>query len=166
MIVKWLSTKRNSQNTNMKLQQLLTQDCTECAVPATSKKKILEHIAAIAATKYPEISQQELLDSLIAREKMGSTGIGNGMAIPHGRLTQQATPIAIVLTSEQPIAFDAIDNRDVDVFVALFVPEDECKQHLSTLQSIAAMFSDNQFLKAVRHAESSKALFELVTQAH
>lgn len=149
----------------MKLQQLLAQDCTECAVAASSKKRILEHIAAIAAQKYPEISQQELLDSLIAREKMGSTGIGNGIAIPHGRLAQSAAPLAILLTSENPIAFDAIDNRDVDVFVALFVPEDECKQHLSTLQSIAALFSDNQLLKQMRHAQTSQELFALVNHA-
>ena len=64
----------------MKLQNLLTPDCTVCAVQGNSKKRILEKISQIASTKLPEISQQELLDSLICREKMGSTGIGHGIA--------------------------------------------------------------------------------------
>ena len=75
---------------------------------------------------------------------MGSTGIGNGIAIPHGRLSKCKIVVAVVVTTETPINFDAIDNRPVDIFIALFVPEDACKEHLTTLQSIAKFFVTNK----------------------
>lgn len=148
----------------MKLTQLLTPDCTVCAVPATSKKRILEHISAAAAAKLSDTNQSELLESLMKREKMGSTGIGNGIAIPHGRLQNTSQVITVVMTTEQAIPFDAIDNRPVDIFVALFVPEEHCQQHLSTLQSIAKLFSNNKNCKKVRKCQSDQQLFELISQ--
>ena len=146
----------------MKLQDILTSDCTLCAVQSTSKKRILEKICTIAATKISQLSEQELLESLMNREKMGSTGIGNGIAIPHGRIANDCRVVAVMVTSETPIAFDAIDNRPVDVFVALFVPSDSCKEHLTTLQSIAQLFSDKQILKQVRKCQSDQELFNLI----
>lgn len=149
----------------MKLQDILTLDCTLCAVPATSKKRLLDTICETAAKYITELNQQELLESLMNREQMGSTGIGNGIAIPHGRLTQTSNVVAVLLTTQEPIDFDAIDNRPVDIFVALFVPESCCDQHLSTLQSIAKLFSDKQTCKQVRKCETSEHLFQLVQQA-
>jgi len=148
----------------MKLQNILTLDCTLCAVPAGSKKRILEKISAVAAVKMTDFSQYELLESLMNREKMGSTGIGNGIAIPHGRLVNAKQPVAVLLTTQEPVPFDAIDNRPVDIFIALFVPEDCCKDHLSTLQSIAKLFSNKQTTKQVRKCLSDQELFDLVSQ--
>ena len=149
----------------MKLQDILTEDCTSCAVPLSSKKKILEHICEIATNRIPEHSTFELLESLMVREKMGSTGIGNGIAIPHGRLNGTNHVVAVLLTTEQAVPFDAIDNRAVDIFVALFVPEDCCKEHLSTLQSIAKLLSNKQMSKQIRKCTSNEELFQLVNQA-
>lgn len=149
----------------MKLQDILTEDCTFCAVQISSKKKILEQICEIATNHIPEHSTFELLQSLLEREKMGSTGIGNGIAIPHGRLTGTNHVVAVLLTSAQPVAFDAIDNRAVDIFVALFVPEDCCKDHLSTLQSIAKLLSNKQMSKKIRKCTSNEELFNLIYQA-
>ncbi|MFD2165013.1 PTS sugar transporter subunit IIA [Thalassotalea euphylliae] len=148
----------------MKLQDILTEDCTSCAVPLSSKKKILEHICEIATNRIPEHSTFELLESLMVREKMGSTGIGNGIAIPHGRLNGTNHVVAVLLTTEQAVPFDAIDNRAVDIFVALFVPEDCCKEHLSTLQSIAKLLSDKQMSKKIRKCTNNQELFQLVNQ--
>ena len=149
----------------MKLQDILTLDCTMCAVPATSKKRLLDTICQTASKYISEVSQQELLESLMNREQMGSTGIGNGIAIPHGRLTQTQKVVAVLLTSAEPISFDAIDNRPVDIFVALFVPENCCEEHLSTLQSIAQLFSDKQTCKQVRKCQTNEELFQIVQQA-
>ncbi|MCH2056876.1 MAG: PTS IIA-like nitrogen regulatory protein PtsN [Thalassotalea sp.] len=149
----------------MKLQDILTEDCTSCAVQISSKKKILEHICEIATNRIPEHSTFELLQSLMEREKMGSTGIGNGIAIPHGRLTGTKQVVAVLITSEQPVGFDAIDNRAVDIFVALFVPEDCCKEHLSTLQSIAKLMSNKKMSKQIRKCTDSHELYALVQQA-
>jgi PTS system nitrogen regulatory IIA component len=148
----------------MKLQDILTPDCTICAAPGSSKKRVLEYLSSLAAEKLNSHDTFQLLESLVKREKMGSTGIGNGIAIPHGRLDDAQKPIAVVITTEQTINFDAIDHRPVDIFIALFVPEKECQNHLSTLQSIAKIFRDKQFCKQVRKCESNQALFELIQQ--
>ncbi len=149
----------------MKLQEILTLDCTSCAVPATSKKRILEQICQLAANEVGEIDPSDLLDSLLDREKMGSTGIGNGIAIPHGRLPNTNKAVAVLLTTEQAIDFDAIDNRGVDVFISLFVPENSCREHLETLQSIAKLFSNKNIIKQVRRCSNDKQLFELIKLA-
>ncbi|NQY62184.1 MAG: PTS IIA-like nitrogen regulatory protein PtsN [Alteromonadaceae bacterium] len=148
----------------MKLQNLLTPDCTLCAVSGSSKKRIFDTICSLAAKKTSALSHQDLLDSLMKREQMGSTGIGNGIAIPHGRLSQGSQVIAVVVTTAQPIAFDAIDNKPVDIFIALFVPEDSCQEHLSTLQSIAAFFGNKKSSKQIRRCQSDQQLFQLITQ--
>lgn len=148
----------------MKLQDILTLDCTLCAVPVTSKKRIFDTICHTAAKHITELSQHELLESLIAREQMGSTGIGNGIAIPHGRLEETNQVIAIFLTIQEAINFDAIDNRPVDIFVALFVPESACKDHLSTLQSIAQLLSDKQTCKKIRKCQDDEQLFQTIQE--
>lgn len=150
----------------MTLQDILTPDCTFCAIPGTSKKRIIDKICTIAAEKIPDHTAYELVDSLTKREKLGSTGIGNGIAIPHGRLNNTASVIAIVVTTETPILFDAIDNKPVDIFIALFVPEDACQQHLTTLQSIAKLFSDKETAKRVRRCQNNDELFTLIQQSH
>ena len=149
----------------MTLQDILTPDCTFCAVSGSSKKRILDKICTIAATKNADHSPFELLESLMAREKMGSTGIGNGIAIPHGRLNGTQQVIAIVMTTQNAIAFDAIDNRPVDIFIALFVPEDHCQEHLTTLQSIAKIFSNKSIAKHARKCQNDNELFQLIQQA-
>jgi PTS system nitrogen regulatory IIA component len=146
----------------MKLQDILTLDCTLCAVKGASKKKLLEIVSTTAASKIDNIDTHQLFESLMAREKVGSTGIGNGIAIPHGRLSNTSQVIAVLLTSEQAVEFDAIDNRNVDIIIALFVPEESCQQHLETLQSIAQIFSDKKIAKQVRKCHSSQEIFDLI----
>ncbi len=149
----------------MKLQDILTLDCTLCAVKGSSKKKLLEIICSTAANKIDNLDTYQLFESLMAREKVGSTGIGNGIAIPHGRLANTSQVIAVLLTSEQAVEFDAIDNRAVDIFIALFVPEERCQQHLETLQSIAQIFSNKHIAKKVRKCQSSQELFNIIKTA-
>lgn len=149
----------------MKLLELLNLNCTLCAVQATSKKRILEVICETASTELQDFSTYELLTSLMTREKMGSTGIGNGIAIPHGRLTHSEKTVAIVATTEQAVDFDAIDSRPVDLFVALFVPEQQCQEHLATLQNIAQLLTDKQLCKQIRKSTTSQEIFELIKQA-
>lgn len=149
----------------MTLQDILTLDCTECAVPANSKKRILETICKIAASQMGEHDCSDLLASLLNREKMGSTGIGNGIAIPHGKVANTQKAMAILLTTEHAIDFDAIDNKPVDIFVCLFVPQECTQDHLDTLQSIAKLFSERKIAKEIRKCTSKQALFNLIQQA-
>ena len=150
----------------MTLQNILTLDCTQCAVPVHSKKRLLEQVCQIAANELSNTTQEDLLDSLLNREKMGSTGIGNGIAIPHGRLNNTDRAIAVFLTTEQAIDFDAIDNKPVDIFICLFVPQDNTQEHLETLQSIAKLFSDRKTAKKVRKCTSHQEMFNLIQQTH
>jgi PTS system nitrogen regulatory IIA component len=148
----------------MILQDILTLDCTECAVPASSKKRILEKLCQLAANKIGEADSSILLESLLNREKMGSTGIGNGIAIPHGKLTNTHKAVAVLLTTKPAINFDAIDNKPVDIFICLFVPQDSTQAHLETLQSIAKLFSERKIAKQVRKCSDKQALFNLIQQ--
>ncbi|ASF17021.1 PTS IIA-like nitrogen regulatory protein PtsN [Shewanella xiamenensis] len=145
----------------MELRTILRPECTTCATPG-SKKKVLELISDLAAAQYPTLSSQEIFESLVAREKMGSTGIGNGIAIPHGRLTDITQPIAILIKCEEPIAFDAIDKQPVDILFALLVPADQCQQHLSTLSCMAEKLSDKQILKQLRKTHDETELYQVI----
>ncbi len=149
----------------MQLSEILTTNCTSCDVTVSSKKRILEKICQLASSQVTDIEEDELLESLLNREKMGSTGIGNGIAIPHGRLPNANKAIAVLVKTNNAIDFDAIDNRDVDIFIALFVPENSCQEHLDTLQNIAKIFSDKQMVKQVRKCDDNETLYNLVQQA-
>jgi PTS system nitrogen regulatory IIA component len=111
----------------MDIQAIVSLDRTECAVQCNSKKRILEIIADIAAKQNENIDQATVLNSLMARERMGSTGIGNGIALPHGRLPGLEKVIAIVVTSTPAIDFDALDEKPVDIFLHCLFPRNKPK---------------------------------------
>ncbi|EDQ01911.1 sugar-specific enzyme IIA component of PTS [Shewanella benthica] len=147
----------------MELSTILQPECTTCATPG-SKKKVLELISDLAAVQYPTLSSQEIFESLLAREKMGSTGIGNGIAIPHGRLNNISQPVAVLIKCEEPIAFDAIDKQPVDILFALLVPADQCEQHLSTLSSMAEKLNNKLIVKQLRKTHDESELYQVITQ--
>jgi len=146
----------------MILQNILTLDCTQCAVPTSSKKRLLEQVCQLAANQLGDYDPDDLLESLLNREKMGSTGIGNGIAIPHGRLNNTDKTIAVFITTERAIDFDAIDNKPVDIFICLFVPKNHTQKHLDTLQSIAKLFSNRKTAKQVRKCINKQEMFNLI----
>ncbi|AOW81634.1 PTS IIA-like nitrogen regulatory protein PtsN [Vibrio mimicus] len=145
----------------MQLSEVLSLDCTKSAVQCSSKKRALEIISEIAALHTGQ-NATELFECMLSREKMGSTGIGNGIAIPHARMSDSEKAVAVLLQCEEPIEFDAIDNRPVDLLFALLVPEDQCKEHLKTLACMAERLNDKQILKQLRHAESDQELYNIM----
>ena len=145
----------------MLIQDFLSRDCTKSAVPCSSKKRAIELISELAAQRLG-LDPQELFERLLAREKMGSTGIGGAIAIPHGRVPDGHPLTAVFLTLEQPISFDAIDNQPVDILFALLVPESECKVHLKTLSLIATKLNDKSFCRQLRQAADDEALYQLM----
>ena len=146
----------------MEIKDILSPDCTVCSIQGTSKKRVFEIISQVASEHISEVDQNAILMSLLNREKMGSTGIGKGIAIPHGRLVGLTKVMAILLTCTPPIEFDSIDNRPVDVFFAILVPEDQAQGHLQTLATIATKLSDKEVVKALRSATDSQQLFETI----
>ncbi|AFT77306.1 nitrogen regulatory IIA protein [Alteromonas macleodii str. 'Black Sea 11'] len=147
----------------MDIQAIVSLDRTECAVQCNSKKRILEIIADIAAKQNENIDQATVLNSLMARERMGSTGIGNGIALPHGRLAGLEKVIAIVVTSTPAIDFDALDEKPVDIFFALLVPEEQTEGHLQTLATVAGKLSDKETIKAIRRATTSDEILSALS---
>ena len=105
----------------MEILDVLSVDCTACAIHTSNKKKILESIGRLAGNKIGYIDTTTIMASIVEREKKGSTGIGQGIAIPHGRITGLEKAVAVLVTTQQAIPFDAIDNKPVDVFFALLV---------------------------------------------
>lgn len=145
----------------MQISELLSPDCTKCAVEGASKKLLLETISQIVAPKLSGITRHDIFESLINRERLGSTGIGLGIAIPHGRLAKASHPVAVLMTLDEPIEFDAIDNQPVDIIFALLVPESEHENHLQTLAAVARRMNDKDCTRALRNADTDNALYQL-----
>lgn len=145
----------------MQLNEVLSLDCTKTAVQCTSKKRALEIISEIAA-QHSGLDSNRLFECMLSREKVGTTGIGNGIAIPHGRMLDSDQAIAVLLQCEQPVDFDAIDSRPVDILFALLVPDEQCKTHLTTLSLMAEKLNDKATLKRLRHAETDQELYNIM----
>lgn len=145
----------------MQLNEVLSLDCTKTAVQCTSKKRALEIISEIAA-QHSGLDSNRLFECMLSREKVGTTGIGNGIAIPHGRMLDSDQAIAVLLQCERPVDFDAIDSRPVDILFALLVPDEQCKTHLTTLSLMAEKLNDKATLKRLRHAETDQELYDIM----
>lgn len=145
----------------MQLNEVLSLDCTKSAVQCSSKKRALEIISELAAS-HGGLNATELFQCMLNREKVGTTGIGNGIAIPHGRLHDTDKAIAVLLQCEEPVDFNAIDSRPVDILFALLVPEDQCQTHLKTLAQMAERLNDKSRLKQLRRAQSDQELFDIM----
>ncbi|MGY4492471.1 PTS IIA-like nitrogen regulatory protein PtsN [Pseudomonas sp. TE3610] len=146
----------------IRLEHILTPGRSLVNVPGGSKKKVLEHIANLIAREVPGLEMQVVFDSLIAREKLGSTGFGNGIAIPHCRLAGCATPISALLHLENKIDYDAIDGAPVDLVFVLLVPQEATNEHLALLSQIAGMLDRADVRERLRSASSSEALYQVV----
>mgnify|MGYP006186967111 CR=1 FL=1 len=148
----------------MNLSSMLSKDCTKSAVLFNSKKRILEYIAELAHQQLPQLPESTIFEALMAREKLGSTGIGGGIAIPHGKLKDVTSPVLVFVVSQDAIQFDAIDNQPVDIFCAILIPEDQCQAHLSTLAGIAKLLSQKDLTKKIRHAQTNQQLYQLLLE--
>lgn len=144
----------------MRVRDLLTEQRTHHAINASSKKMLLDKVASMVATSVDDINEQTVFDALIAREKLGSTGIGEGIAIPHCRLPNCHQPIGLLLQLAEAIDFDAIDNRPVDLVFVLLVPQDNPEQHLKTLSHLAALFNTDQYRQQLRTAQDTESLYQ------
>lgn len=134
----------------MKISTLLSPARLACHQDSSSKKRTLELLSQLLSASLPAYSEGELFDSLIGRERLGSTGMGHGVALPHGRLRGLQAPIAAFVSLAQGIDYDAPDNQPVDLLFALLVPEESTEEHLQILASLAAMFSDARLCQALR----------------
>jgi len=148
----------------MNISQLLSPDATLVCDSISSKKKMLEKVSEVMAQNI-DSTPKVIFESLLSRERLGTTALGDGVAIPHGRVAscQQVTAVFILL--EQPIDYDAPDGKGVDIVFAIMVPEDAHAEHLKHLAQIAQVLSNPKILSQIRHAHCGDALYEILEVA-
>ncbi|MEM7026787.1 MAG: PTS IIA-like nitrogen regulatory protein PtsN [Pseudomonadota bacterium] len=147
----------------MQISEILTQDCVLVKVECRSKKDALDTLAKIIANSDNSTSQTEVYDCLLARERLGSTGLGNGIAIPHGRLPQSKKTIGAFIQLPEAIDYDANDKLPVDLLFALIVPEESTDEHLQILSKLAEKFSDHNILQQLRKETDSEKLYSILS---
>lgn len=128
---------------------------------ASSKKRAFEEVGFLFENLHG-LNRAVVTDSLFARERLGSTGLGYGVAIPHGRIKGLKSPMAAVIQLAQPIGFDAPDERAVNLLIFLLVPEAATQKHLEILSEIAEMLSDSVLREKLGTSESAQALHGLI----
>jgi len=145
----------------MQLSDFLSPERVVCDSEASSKKRALELLSELLAADQQNASSTDIFESLISRERLGGTGIGYGVAIPHGRLKNCDHATAAFVQLKQPIDFDAIDKEPVDLLFALIVPEESSEDHLKLLAMLAGMFNDDEFRQQARQCHSSEEMHRL-----
>ncbi len=146
-----------------RLASILPASQVLVGVDATSKKRAFEE-AGLLFENLHGLSRALITDSLFARERLGSTGLGHGVAIPHGRIKGLKAPMAAVLQLAQPIGFDAPDEQPVGLLIFLLVPEAATQKHLEILSEIAELLSDGALRERVKSAATAEELHGLIAQ--
>ncbi len=126
------------------LAKILLPDNVVLGLEVSSKKRAFEQAGLIFENNCG-IARSIVSDNLFARERLGSTGLGHGVAVPHGRIKELKTPMAAFVRLEEPIPFESPDGQPVNLLIFLLIPANVTQQHLETLSEIAEMFSDDEF---------------------
>lgn len=141
------------------LNDLLVPQRCLCQVQGGSKKRLFELIADVLDREQEEFHPAELVAGMLAREKLGSTALGDGIAIPHCRLADCEAPAGVLVTLASAADYDSPDGDTVDIVFALVVPNDATQEHLNLLADIARLFSQAELRTALRECRTSEALY-------
>ncbi|ASY67466.1 PTS IIA-like nitrogen regulatory protein PtsN [Sinorhizobium fredii] len=147
----------------MALAGLLHQNAIIPAMRANSKKQLLLELAARAA-KLTGLPEREIFDVILQRERLGSTGVGNGIAIPHGKLGNLTSLVGIFARLDTPVDFEALDDQPVDLVFLLLAPEGAGADHLKALSRIARVLRDHDMVTRIRATESASAIYMLLNE--
>lgn len=140
--------------------ELLVPDRVRCNEPVQSKKRALELGATLLADAVPGMSRMDIFEALNTRERLGSTGLGHGVALPHARVAGTDRAVAACLTLAEPIDFDAPDRERVDILFLLLVPSECSDRHLQILAELAETFSNTEVREQVRADTDPETLVE------
>ncbi|CAD83971.1 MULTISPECIES: PTS sugar transporter subunit IIA [Nitrosomonas] len=144
------------------IAQLLPESNIIIDLDATSKKRVFEQVGLLFENTL-HIARSQVFDSLFAREKLGSTGLGQGVAIPHGRIKGLREAAAALVRMKEAIPFDAPDGLPVSIACILLVPEKATDQHLLILSELAQMFSNKNFREKLLHGRDAKEIHQLIS---
>ena len=149
----------------MKLSQIIEQDDIIPELQAEDKTGVLEELAEVICKHEPLLKKEKLVRVLMDREKLGTTGIGDGIAIPHGKIDILKTPLLSFGRSKKGIDYDAIDNKPVHLFFLLVAPENSSGLHLHILARIAKLLKNNKFKKKLIEASTKEEMYKIITEA-
>ena len=145
----------------MQLEEILSLERCHCRIEGVSKKRILAKISEIVSENIESLEVSEVFDALMAREQLGTTGLGNGIAIPHCRLAPCENIIGVLITLDEAVNFDSLDNKPVDILFVLLVPREENDEHVRTLAELATLFNDEDFCYTIRHTNDREDLYNI-----
>lgn len=147
----------------MEISELLTIDSVIADLRVTSKKQALQELSRHAAVRTGQ-DERAIFDVLLERERLGTTGVGDGLAIPHGRLSELDQIYGFFARLERPIDFDSIDDRPVDLIFLLLAPEGAGAEHLRALARVSRLLRAPGLCEKLRGAKNRDALYALLSQ--
>lgn len=148
----------------MKIAEFLSPNAVVAELSASTKSGVLMELAQTLARAHPELSVDRLVDVLNEREKLGSTGIGEGVAIPHGKLSGLPQLMASFGVARPGVDFDAIDGKPTHLFFALIAPENSAGVHLKALARISRLFKNPRFREAILEAKTGEDIYRLIAE--
>lgn len=148
----------------MEIADLITADRVIANLRATSKKQALQDLARQAA-EVVDVHERAIFDVLLERERLGTTGVGNGIAIPHGKLPNLDRLYGFFARLEDPIDFDSIDEQPVDLIFLLLAPETAGADHLKALARVSRLLRDKSVCEKLRATDNQDALYALLTES-
>lgn len=149
----------------MQLETILTPERCFYNLEGVSKKRFLTTISERIADTVECLSADQTYTALLSREQLGSTGIGNGIAIPHCRVTDCNQITGALVKLESGIDFDAVDSQPVDLIFVLIVPAKAVDEHLKVLGALAALFHQDDFCQRLRQAGSAQEMYEIIVSS-
>ena len=147
----------------MEIRDILQPEAVICGLKATSKKQALQEMARQAAT-VTGVNEKRIFETLLERERLGTTGVGNGIAIPHGKLPGLSRLYGLFARLEHPVDFDSIDEQPVDLIFLLLAPEAAGVDHLKALVCVSRLLRDRTICEKLRGADNPDALYALLTE--
>ena len=146
------------------LSQIFSIATTQCLDSTiTSMKQALERVSTLVSKQTDALSEQAILHAIRKREKLGSTLLGNGIALPHGRLDDLAHPVGAILTLEAPIRVTDSEQQGIDIVIALFVETNASNEHLNLLATLVKHLQKKDVIQKIRMANDKETLFKALT---
>ena len=151
--------------TDVSLEGILDPERVVCGVSARSKKHAIDMLSEVLASGERPLNKLEVFENLMTRERLGSTAIGHGIAIPHARIDSLLKIRAAFIRMDDPTEFDAADGKPVHILLGLLVPQGNEEQHLALLSTIATLLGDPKYRAALNAADDPDTLYDLLTEA-
>jgi PTS system nitrogen regulatory IIA component len=148
----------------MKLIDILNESAIVPDLLASTKTEALEALVEAMANSHPEVDEQEMLNILLEREELGSTGIGDGIAIPHGKSPNVSQITSGFGLSKSGIEFDSLDGKPAHLFFLLIAPENSAGDHLKMLARISRMLKNTEFRKRLLSADSQREIYQIISE--